>query len=258
MPPSHLPDLPPVREDTARFITSASYLDLKIGVVLDAIERNNLTENTIVICTTDHGIPFPGMKSNLTAQGTGVMLIIRGPGGFSGGRVIDGLISQLDVFPTICELLDIDNPHWLQGKSFVPIIKGEAVQIHDAIFGEVNFHAAYEPARAVRTLRWSYIRRFDNRTKSVLPNIDDGPTKSILMEHGLADREVEEEALYDLIFDPGEGNNLLNKPGYQDVINEMRSRLEEWMHGTGDPLLEGPLPIPSGATLDDPDALSPS
>jgi N-sulfoglucosamine sulfohydrolase len=258
MPPSHLPDLPPVREDTARFITSASYLDLKIGVVLDAIERNNLTENTIVICTTDHGIPFPGMKSNLTAQGTGVMLIIRGPGGFSGGRVIDGLISQLDVFPTICELLDIDNPHWLQGKSFVPIIKGEAVQIHDAIFGEVNFHAAYEPARAVRTLRWSYIRRFDNRTKSVLPNIDDGPTKSILMEHGLADREVEEEALYDLIFDPGEGNNLLNKPGYQDVINEMRSRLEEWMHGTGDPLLEGPLPIPSGAILDDPDALSPS
>jgi N-sulfoglucosamine sulfohydrolase len=254
----NLPDHASIREDIARYMISAEYLDKKIGIVLEALERNKLVDNTIVICTTDHGIPFPGMKSNLTALGLGVMLIIRGPEGFAGGRVIDGMVSHLDIFPTICEILNIDPPGWLQGRSLLPLIKGEVAQIHEALFGETNFHAAYEPARSVRTLRWRYIRRFDKRTKPVLPNIDDGPAKTVLLAHGLADRRVDEEALFDLAFDPGEGNNLSNEPEYQDVLAAMRNRLAQWMQETNDPLLDGPLQIPAGAVLDDPDALSPT
>ena len=67
-----------------------------------------LARNTLVICTTDHGIAFPGAKATLTDRGIGVMLIMRGPGGFAGGKASDALVSHIDIFPTVCDLLGID------------------------------------------------------------------------------------------------------------------------------------------------------
>jgi arylsulfatase A-like enzyme len=106
-PPAPLPDMPETRRDMAGFIRLARELDRKMGRVLEALEQSGLAENTLVICTTDHGIAFPAMKCNLTDHGTGVMLILHGPGGFCGGRAIDALVSQVDLFPTLCDLLDI-------------------------------------------------------------------------------------------------------------------------------------------------------
>src|SRR5947207_12788544 len=97
-----------------------------IGAVLDAVYANGLADNTLVICTTDHGIAFPRMKGNLTDHGIGVMLIMRGPGGFTGGKVYDALVSHIDIFPTICDLLRIDRPRWLQGVSLLPLVQAEA------------------------------------------------------------------------------------------------------------------------------------
>ena len=73
-----------------------------IGLVLEALERNGLAENTLIICTTDHGIAFPGMKCHLTDRGIGVLLILRGPQ-IPTGKVCDALVSQIDIFPTLCE-----------------------------------------------------------------------------------------------------------------------------------------------------------
>ncbi len=87
--------------------------------MLDALDANGLSENTLVICTTDHGIAFPRMKGNLTDHGIGVMLIMRGPGGFTGGKVYDALVSHIDLYPTICDLLEIEHPSWLQGTSLL-------------------------------------------------------------------------------------------------------------------------------------------
>ena len=106
----------------AEYIDAARRLDWKMGKVFDALEKNNLAENTLVICTTDHGLAFPRMKCHVTDHGIGVMLIVRGPGGFDGGKVVDGLVSQIDLFPTICELAEIDSPNWLQGNSILPLI----------------------------------------------------------------------------------------------------------------------------------------
>lgn len=118
-----------------------------IGTVLQALEDAGLAENTIVICTTDHGIAFPGMKCNLTDHGIGVMLIMRGPGGFAGGAVCDAMVSHVDVFPSVCELLTIHPPQWLEGRSFLPIIRGETAEVNEEVFAEVTYHAAYEPQR---------------------------------------------------------------------------------------------------------------
>jgi len=257
LPPSPLPDTPQTRRDMAAFKASARVLDQGVGAVLDALQANGLAEDTLVICTTDHGIAFPGMKCNLTDHGIGVMLIMRGPGGFAGGRVCDAMVSQIDLFPTICELLEIERPTWLQGKSMMPLIRGEADQIHDEIFAEVTYHAAYEPQRAVRTQRWKYIRRFDGRSRPVLPNCDDSPSKDVWLQHGWRERPVAPEQLYDLVFDPNETCNLAGDPSMGAVLEEMRGRLDRWMHATNDPLLQGEVPAPPGARVNDPDGLSP-
>lgn len=256
-PPAPLPDRPETRLDMARYQTMARTLDEKIGHVLTALEENGLAANTLVIATTDHGLPFPRMKCNLEDSGIGTLLIMRGPAGFHGGRVIDALTSHLDIFPTVCDLLGIEPPDRLRGKSLLPLINQRVTALHEALFFEVNWHAAYEPQRAVRTDRWKYIRRFDGRGKIVLPNVDDGESKTVWLEHGWPTRPQPAEALYDLMFDPNETGNLVTDPAYQSVLNRLRERLSRWMRETGDPLLLGGLHPPAGAVANRPDQLSP-
>ncbi len=258
LPPAPLPDTPATRVDMAAFSASAQALDTGIGAVLDALDATGLAGNTLVICTTDHGLAFPGMKCTLTDRGIGVMLLLRGPGGFTGGRVCDALVSQLDLFPTLCDLAAIAPPPWLQGRSLLPLIRDEREEVNDAIFAEVTYHAAYEPQRAIRTARWKYIRRFGARDRPVLPNCDDSPSKDLWLDHDWQTRAIPHEHLYDLVFDPQEAANLASDPAYGAVLAELRGRLARWMEETGDPLRHGAVAAPPGAWANDPDDRSPS
>jgi N-sulfoglucosamine sulfohydrolase len=257
-PPDGLPDTPVTRRDIAAFKASARLLDHGVGKVLSALDEADLADDTLVFLTTDHGMPFPGAKSTLTDRGLGVLLIMRGPGGFHGGKVNDALVSQIDIFPTLCELAGIPRPEHLQGRSLLPLVRREAGQINDAIFAEITFHAAYDPQRAIRTRRFKYIRRFGARDLPVLPNIDDSPSKELLLQQGLAKRARPREELYDVVFDPGEATNLVGDADHADVLVELRGRLDAWMAETGDPLLDGDVPAPEGAELNDPAGLSAS
>jgi N-sulfoglucosamine sulfohydrolase len=256
-PPVPIPDTPETRLDMAAYHASARVLDRGVGQVLDALERNGLAANTLVISTTDHGVAFPLMKCNLEDFGWGVSLIIRGPGGFQGGKVSDALVSHVDIFPTICDLLSISRPAWLEGQSILPLIKGEKHEINEEVFAEVNYHAAYEPKRAVRTNRWKYIRRYGDRTTPVLPNCDDGLSKSVWLEYDWKHQQLPAESLYDLIFDPTEHHNLIGDPSAKEAHREMSERLDRWMKRTNDPLLHGPVPAPHGAQVNNPSGLSP-
>src|SRR3954470_12191247 len=219
LPPGNLPDTPQTRRDMAAYKASARSLDQGVGAVLNALDEHDLADDTLVILTTDHGLAFPGAKATLTDRGIGVLLIVRGPGGFHGGRVSDALVSQLDLFPTICELTGIGRASWLQGRSLLPLVRREAREVNDAVFAEVTFHAAYEPQRAVRTRRFKYIRRFENgHDGQVLANIDDYPSKDLLLGHGLAGRAVAEEELHDLVFAPQEADNLAGEPAHAGLL----------------------------------------
>jgi arylsulfatase A-like enzyme len=256
-PPENLPDLPETRRDIAAFKASARSLDQGVGTVLDALNSSGLTDNTLVILTTDHGLAFPGAKATLYDRGLGVMYILRGPGGFTGGRVVDAMVSHLDIYPTVCDLIGVEHPPWLQGKSLLPLMRGEVDDLRDVLFAEATFHAAYEPQRAVRTPRWKYIRRFDGRDRPVLPNTDDSLSKDVLLRFGWAERKVDEEQLFDLVADPNEAQNLAYEPAYASELAELRAHLQRWMEETEDPLLEGPVVPPEGVELNDPDGISP-
>ena len=258
LPPSNLPDTAETRADMAAFKASARSLDQGIGAVLNGLHQLGLNENTLIICTTDHGLAFPSAKATLFDRGTGVVMIMRGPGGFSGGKVYDAMVSQLDVYPTLCEIAGVDPPDFVQGTSLRPLVGGEVERLHDEVFAEVTFHAAYEPQRSVRTERWKYIRRFGDYPYTVLANCDDSSTKELLVKAGWGEEPVAREQLYDLIFDPQEEGNLADDPLHADVLADLRGRLDEWMRETDDPLLEGPVAAPPGAEYNLPNQTSSS
>jgi len=258
LPPQPLPDSPETRADAADFRAAARVMDGAYGAVLDALERNGLVENTLVFCFTDHGLQFPRNMCNLTDHGIAVYLVVRGPGGLTGGQVVDSLVSLIDLVPTACDVAGIETPSHVQGRSLRPLVDGEVDSLHDEVFAEVNYHAAYEPMRCVRTDRYTYIRRYDGRDRVVLSNVDDTPSKEFLLDRGWTDRPRAQEMLYDLIFDPDEANNVADRPEMADVLVDMRDRLDRWMEATDDPLLrDGHVPAPSGSRVNDPDGLGP-
>ncbi len=255
-PPAPFGNTPETRQDMAEYIDAARTLDQKMSVVFDAVEEHGLGDNTLIICTTDHGIAFPGMKCNLTDHGTGVMLIVKGPGGFTGGKVVDALVSQVDLYPTICEIAGIESPEWLQGTSIIPLVNDRVDKIRDEVYAEVNYHCCYSPQRMVRTDRWKYIRRFDDRRTPEMPQCDDSITKDHWMEEGWRDQLVSEERLYDLVFDPNETNNLTENAASQATLTDMRNRLNQWLEQTEDPILNGPMIPHADAVVNDPDTNS--
>jgi N-sulfoglucosamine sulfohydrolase len=257
-PPNNLPDCPEVRADVAAFKASARSLDHGVGMVLNQLDASGLSENTLIIFTTDHGMPFPGAKATLYDRGLGVNLILRGPEPFGGGRVIDALVSHIDIYPTVCEHVGIARPPFLQGVSLLPLLWGHTPSVREEIFAGSTWHAAYEPQRAIRTERHKYIRRWGERRTPVLANTDDGPSKDLLLAAGWAEREIAKEQLYDVVFDPNEANNLVDDPGYAAVLEDLRARLEQWMRDTDDPLLAGHVDPPPGVEINLPDQRSAS
>ncbi|MGP0103729.1 MAG: sulfatase [Solirubrobacteraceae bacterium] len=255
-PPNNLPDTPEVRADVAAFKASARSLDHGVGMVLNQLDACGLDENTLIIFTTDHGMPFPGAKATLYDRGLGVNLILRGPEPFGGGRVIDALVSHIDIYPTVCEYLGIERPPFLEGVSLLALLRGETASVREEIFAGSTWHAAYEPQRAIRTERHKYIRRWGERRTPVLANTDDGPSKDLLLAAGWAEREIPKEQLYDLLYDPNEADNLVDDPAYAAVLADLRARLERWMRDTEDPLLAGHVDPPPGVEINLPDQLS--
>ena len=252
-----LADAPDSRRDLAGFRASLAVLDEGIGAVLDCLAATGLKDDTLVIFTSDHGPPFPGMKCTLSDLGLGVALIVSGPGWFGAGRAVDAQVSHLDLFPTLCDLLDIPYPAWLQGKSLMPLVRGEGGQLHEALFAEINYHAAWEPQRSLRSERWKYIRRFESRREAVLCNVEDSPSKTLWMESGWPALELADERLHDLAQDPAERVNLALDPAHAAPLEECRRGLERWMLASDDPLLNGRIPAPPGSLVNDPDSISP-
>lgn len=226
------------REDAARFNHSMHIADECIGKVLAALQATGLDEKTIILYTTDHGIAFPHCKCNLYDTGIGVALMLRYPGNPSAGKAVDALVSQLDVYPTLCELAGVPAPAGLQGHSLVPVMEDGVEQVRSEVFSEVSYHAGYDPQRSVRTERYKLIRLYHDHNRPVPVNIDDGPTKSFMIEAGLLNERRDKEMLFDLYLDPVERVNRVDDPAYAAVYRDLSRRLDDWMARTNDPLVQ--------------------
>lgn len=255
-PPAPLPDTPEVRKDMADYVYTVEYADSCLARVFKTLEEKGYLENSIVLLTTDHGIAFPEMKCSLRDHGIGVTFALHYPDNPSAGKTEEGLASHLDFYPTVCDLLELEPPAHLRGKSLRPLLEDKQSDVRDEIFSEVSFHAAYEPKRCIRTKRHKLILRCEPFTYP-LANCDASPSKNFMRESGWPQNPLSQIELYDLLLDPTELNNLAGDERYNDIEKDLKARLESWMKETDDPLQEGYIPRPAGAIVNRNDSTEP-
>ena len=240
-PPFPIVDTAETRHDYANYLRTLRTADNCVSALLDELDRLDMRKDTIVMFTTDHGLALPNMKCTLYDTGTGVALMLSVPGQIH--DCTDALVSQIDIYPTICELLGIPSPEWVQGRSLTPLLRGECTEINDYIFSEITYHATYQPTRSVRSKTAKLIRYFDTDLSPRFPNIDRSAAKDAYLSSKLAHMPMVREQLFDLVGDPCERINLVDVPEYADVYAELSSVLDEHMRATDDPLLYGQVEL---------------
>ena len=249
--PSHLPDLPAVRQDLAEYYESLSRLDAGVGMILDDLAATGRADDTLVIFLSDNGRPFPGAKTNFYDPGIHLPLIVRAPG--SAPAVCDAMVSWTDIAPTVLDWAGVAPPaaYKLSGSSLLPLLGKADDPARDAIFASHDFHEInqYYPMRAIRTRTHNYILNLAYQLPyPIAGDVAGSPSwKAIVADPSLrlgwrsqaAYLQRPAEELYDLTRDPAELTNLAGDPGYARIKAELAERLRAMRAATKDPWLAG-------------------
>ena len=257
--PEWISDLPETRQEFVEYYQAISRVDAGVGLILDALEKQGLGDDTLVIFTSDNGPPFVNSKTTLYDAGVLLPLLMRKPRAKK-GVANPNMVSFIDFLPTMLDWAGLDlatksssgstSPPRL-GRSILPIL-GEASLVDESqwqhhVFGSHTFHELqnYWPTRFMRTRRYKYHRnvawRLDfpfagdlyaslsfkgmrNQSKPVM--IGNRPLKSYIF------RPPEE--LYDLENDPYELHDLASDPQHESLLLGMRETLSKWQKQTKD------------------------
>jgi arylsulfatase A-like enzyme len=264
--PAYLIDTEETRAHWARYLTDVTGMDTTMAEV-DQLARNHFgSDDYLFLYSADHGAQWPFAKWNLYDAGTRVPLIVRWPGKVKAARRTDALVSWIDVMPTLIACAGGTVPADIDGRSFLPLLRGERNTHREVIYtthsgdGIMNVY----PMRAVRTQDFKYIR-------NLRPDCYHSNHSDILRKDGAGaywhswDQAAKEDTaaaavlaryyrrpaleFYNLADDPTEQNNLADHPPYQAQIKKMASMLDAWMTEQGDTqaLFHEPYPL-SGPT----------
>jgi len=260
--PAFLPDTPVTRSDILDYYFEVQRVDREAGEIIALLENGGQLENTVVVFTSDNGMPFPRAKANLYDGGTRVPLAVRFPSRAKAGRGVDDFVVLTDLAPTLLEAAGVKPRVEMTGRTLMPLLTGQQQPGRDRVFLERERHAQVRqgdlgyPARAIRTKDFLYIRNFHadrwpagdpEMYKSVGPfgDIDGGPTKELLLQRrddpalvryfNLATAKRPAEELYDLRKDPQQLENVASKPEYSGTKTVLQMGLLNWMRQTGDP-----------------------
>ena len=270
--PPIFPDNDIIRNDILDYLAETETFDQQVARAIAMLEERGQLDNTLIVITSDHGMPFPRAKASLYDAGTRVPLAVRWPVGVvEPGREIEVFVNLSDLAPTFLEAAGIEVPEMMVAHSFVGIFKNEPVKdnvARQAAFIAMERHDGCRkggkgyPCRAIRTADYLYIHNFEpTRWPSGSPDpsvcaraipygeIDSAPTKTFLMEHANDDRYAKVAALafgmrpaaelYDLKADPWQMNNLAGSVGVEVIQAEMRQRLFDHLEETRDPRVVG-------------------
>lgn len=262
--PPFLPDLPQVREDLADYYQAVSRFDHGIGLLLDALDASGRADETLVIVTTDHGMPFPGAKASFFESGHHCPFLIRAPGAHRPGLHHEALINWTDIRPTVQDWCGIAAPEDLPGRSLLPVLDQPQTVGWDETYYSHCFHEVvdYNPYRVLRGRRYKYVQNLAAGIQTVLPTdlfrsrswsavrqasapqMGRRPTAHVLYRRP--------EELYDLEADPTEATNLIDRPELAATAASMRQRLYDFRRRTDDPWLE--VDLQEGRLPNDPSA----
>lgn len=270
--PPIFPDNPTVRGDMADYFFAVQRFDAMVGEALAALEAAGELDNTLIVMTSDHGMPFPRAKSNLYDVGQQVPMAIRWPGHVKAGRQVEDFVNLTDMAPTFLQAAGMHPPARMTGQSLLPLLEsdksGQVEASRDSIvFGKERHVAAQErpdwggyPCRAIRTKGFLYIRNYRpdrwpagtaDYLKASMPNgwyadCDNGPTKRYMVENRDKDPEHRRlyelsfgkrpaEELYDLSRDPHQMVNLAALAEYAKQKGELSAALTAELVASEDP-----------------------
>ena len=263
--PYFVQDTPAARQDIAAQYTTISRLDQGIGLFLEELRQAGFEENTLVIYSSDNGIPFPMGRTNLYDPGMAEPYLVSSPYARERwGQFSDAVVSLLDIVPTVLDWFGIDYPTYklfgpnyvqLTGKSVLPVLHQEPHSGWDTAFASHNLHEVtmYYPMRVIRNTSFKLI--YNLNYKMPFPIDQDffvSPTYQDLLNRTQEGRPTrwfrtldqyyyrDEWELYDLRTDPEELTNLFGKPAYKDVFNELHGKLRSWQNITNDPWICSP------------------
>jgi len=271
------PDNELVRSDVADYYFEVQRFDTPVGEAIRLLEDAGELENTIIVITGDHGMPFPRCKSNNYDSGARIPLAIRWGSGIKiPGRILDDFVSTTDFAPTFLELAGVEIPEVMTGKSMANLLSSQQDGFIDTenrgfvlhgkerhVPGQEGHMGGY-PVRAIRNHDYLYIRNFEpdrwpagtpNYLEAAIPyswlgDCDNSPTKTYMVEN----REKDElhsrlydltfgkrpaEELYDCMKDPGQLVNLASDPEYAEVLGKLSAQLMKELKATEDPRAVG-------------------
>ena len=251
--PGHLPDLPGVRGDLARYIAEVEHVDGDVQSVLDVLEQRGLANNTVVVFMGDNGMALPHGKGALTDPGIAVPLLVRWPGVVRPGAVTRTLVSGEDFTPTILEIAGVPPLKEMSGVSYLKLLRGETFEGRKYIFAERGPHggdggmkpeilaSTFDLSRCIRSANFKLIYNCTPH-QAVAPvdsQRDPGwqQMKAAFAEGKLAPEFVRAYfttprstfELYDLEADPSELTDLAGNKKYAQVERELKEALTRKM-----------------------------
>lgn len=249
--PGFLEDLPGIRRELAGYYTNVRRMDDALGAVLKVLEEEGFADNTLIMFYGgDHGMSFPFAKSNNYETSSRAPLIIRWPGVTRAGlEDSQHLISTIDFTPTLLDAAKLPPIPDIDGRSFLPAVRGEKMEGWDHVFTFYNaaFGNKWYPMRTIRTRERAYIWNAwsDGKTKYGTENMA-GLTWKAMLKAADSNPEIQArtqlnlyrvpEEFYNLSKDPFERDNLIGTPDSQPEIVLMRQQLLDLMQRSKDPL----------------------
>jgi len=270
--PDFWPDVPLVRTDILDYYYEIMWFDTHVASMLEKLEKIGELDNTIIIVTSDNGMPFPRAKVSLYDWGTHMPLAIRWGDKIKPGRTIDDFVSHTDFAPTFLEAAGLLVPEQMTGKSLMNIFEseksGRVEMERDKVFTALERHTycrpdgATYPIRAIRTYDYLYLRNFEpdrwptggpdfiSSNRTTHGDVDAAPIKDFMLlkqdiypeEFDLCFGKRPSEELYLVREDKSQVVNLANDPRYQSVKDSLVKIMTAHLKATGDPRIEGKDP----------------
>ena len=212
-------DLDTNKEHHIRYYQTITGLDHVIGGLLDDLKQRGLSENTVILFGSDHGLIMGeygfGGKELLLDLASKIPCIIHDPKTPKElrGRQLDQLVSSLDYTKTILDYAQIEAPPEMEGRSLRPLVEGKDVSWRDELFLESLFTLRDNPFQeGIRNKTWKYIRMYDGVVNFLESDVD------------FQNRPPEFEMLFNLEEDPTEHHNLASDPKYKSILEDLRQK----------------------------------
>jgi arylsulfatase A-like enzyme len=221
-------------------------MDKNIGIMLDELEKRNLRDNTIVIFLSDNGMPFPRAKATLYDFGIRTPLLFNWKDNIPANTNCRNMLSVIDLAPTLLDILQLDIPKEMYGKSFYQELLGNKTGEIKYIFAERNWHDTDAHMRCVRSDSFKLI--VNGYPELLFPTTADynnsGTWWDLLesyRQNGLNKTQSaiftfprNKVELYDLKADPLETQNLIEELEYREIAQQLLGKLGEWQKRTND------------------------